>query len=184
MNYGTIQRAYPRVRVLRGYNPNEPHTLTRSLPVATGVTILSGQFISPQWNSTTGEYQWVKGRDAATTEGFIALKDSTDTDVQSAGTLPALSCAGQFEIQTPFFKTGDTYKSGVYLTEDGATGNLKATTLAAAAHIYGIVTRINGVVDIGYGAGGLQEESGVTPDANGKVNVLIFTTHFQPYRVS
>lgn len=178
MTTGTITRSAPRVRVLRGYNPNEPHTLTRALPVKTGVTIKSGQFISPWWNATTSEYNWVLGLDGATTEGFIALKDSTDTDVASAGTLPALSCAGQFEIQTPFFKTGDTYNSGVYLTADGVTGNLKATTLAAAAHIFGIVTSIRGVIDIA------AEESSSARDNDGKVLVLQFTTHFQPYRVS
>jgi hypothetical protein len=178
MTTGTITRTYPRVRVLRGYNPNEPHTLTRSLPVASGVTILSGQFISPWWNSSASEYQWKLGLDGATTEGFIALKDSADTDVQSAGTLPALSCAGQFEIQTAFYKSGDTYNSGAYLTADGVTGNLKVTTLAAASHIFGQVTRIRGLEDV------VAIDSSAAPDGNGQVLVLTFVTHFQPYRVS
>lgn len=178
MNIGTIKRSFPRVTVLRGYNPNEPQTLTRSLPVAAGVTVLSGQFISPKWNATISDFEWVLGLDAGTTEGFIALKDSVDTDVVSAGTLPALSCAGQFEIQTPFYKTGDTFNSGVYLTADGVTGNLKATTLVSHDNIYGIVTRIHGLTDIS------GENSSAAVDGDGKLLVLTFTTHFQPNRNS
>lgn len=178
MTTGTITRTYPRVRVLRGYNPMEPQTLTRSLPVADGVTILSGQFISPKWNSSASQYEWALGLDSGTTEGFIALKDSADTDVVSAGTLPALSCVGKFEIQTPFYKDGDTYNSGTYLTADGVTGDLKAATLTGTAHIFGIVTNIRGVVDIA------AEDSSAVRDNTGKVTVLQFTTHFQPYRVS
>lgn len=176
MNIGTIKRSHPRVTVLRGYNPMEPHTLTRSLPVADGVTIQSGQFISPKWNASTSASEWVLGLDAGTTEGFVALKDSADTDVVSAGTLPALSCAGQFELQTPFFKTGDTYNSGVYLTADGVTGNFKATTLLSTDHIYGVVTRIHGLEDIA----GIN--SGAAVDGDGKIYVLTLTTHFQPNR--
>jgi len=172
MNYGTVQRVHPRVRVLRGYNPNEPQTLTQSLPVATAVTILSGQVISPKWNSVTSQNEWVLGKDSAATLVYIALKDSADLDVLSAGTLPALSCAGKFEIQTPFYKTGDTYNEGVFLTADGVTGDLKATTAVSINDIYGVVTRQHGVTSIA------AEDSGFS----GAATVLIFTTLFVPNR--
>ena len=173
MNIGITQRVHPRVRVLRGYNPNEPQTLTQSLPVATGVTILSGQVISPLWNAVTSQNEWVLGKDTGATLVYIALKDSTDLDVVSAGTLPALSCAGKFEIQTPFYKTGGTYNEGVFLTADGVTGDLMpVTSVTSLANIYGIVTRQHGVTNIA------TEESGIS----GATTVLIFTTLFVPNR--
>lgn len=54
--FGTIKRAKSRVRVLRGYNPNEPFTRTASFPVhqTLGVTdvLLSGQVIYALWNAS------------------------------------------------------------------------------------------------------------------------------------
>jgi hypothetical protein len=177
MNIGIQTRAYPRVRVLRGWNPNEPQTLTQSLPVATGVTILSGQVISPKWNATLSQNEWVLGLDAAALTLYVAVKDSADLDVVSAGTLPALSCAGKFEIQTAFYKTGDTYNEGIFLTADGVTGNLKAVAATTTTdHIFGVVTRIHGVTDLG--AAGLNEVSGIAT----ATTVLTFTTMFVPNR--
>jgi hypothetical protein len=176
MTTGTIQRSKPRLRILRGDNANEPHYLSQSLPVASGVTISSGQVISPKWNVTLSQYEWVLGKDTSADMCYIARKDSLDTDVQSAGTLPGLSCAGQFELQTGFFKTGDTYNDGAYLAADGVTGNLKVTARNSNELILGQVTRIRGAKDI---AG---EDSSVTPDVNGQVLVIVFTTMATPYR--
>ena len=52
--FGTVKRQYPRVEVLRGYNPNETQQLSQAYPVADGVTILSGQIISKNWNAGRG----------------------------------------------------------------------------------------------------------------------------------
>jgi len=181
MNIGIQLRAYPRVRVLRGWNPNEPQTLTQSLPVASGVTILSGQAISPKWNSVTSQNEWVLGLDAGATTLYVAIKDSADLDVVSAGTLPALSCAGKFEIQTPFYKTGDSFNEGVFVTADGVTGDFKAVAATTTTdNIYGVVTRIHGVTDLG--PQGLNEVSGVEVDGSGNIYVLTFSTLFVPNR--
>jgi hypothetical protein len=181
MNIGITTRAYPRVRVLRGWNPNEPQSLTQSLPVASGVTILSGQAISPKWNSSTSQNEWVLGLDSGATTLYVAVKDSTDLDVVSAGTLPALSCAGKFEIQTAFYKIGDTYNEGVFITADGVTGDFKAVAATTTTdNIYGVVTRIHGVSDLG--PLGANEVSGVDVDGDGCIKVLTFSTLFVPNR--
>jgi len=176
MNIGIYTRAYPRVRVLRGWNPNEPQTLTQSLPVADGVTILSGQAISPKWNSVTSQNEWVLGLDSGATTLYVAVKDSADLDVVSAGTLPALSCAGKFELQTAFYDSRSTFNEGVFVTADGVTGNFKAVAATTTTdNIYGVVTRIHGISDLG--PAGSNEVSGVT-----NTTVLTFTTLFVPNR--
>jgi hypothetical protein len=182
MTTGTYQRAYPRVSVLRGYNPNQPTTLQRAFGIKTGVTILSGQLISTYWNSTLLVYQWDLGVGTAANDlCYVALKDSADPDVVASGSLPALSCAGDFEIQTPFFNVSSpsSYIDGAYLVADGVTGNLIVSTLAsataAAKAILGVVTRNNGLLDIG------AFDSGVTPAASAPfVPVIDFITRFQP----
>jgi len=149
--FNTYKRQYPRVEVLRGFDPNEPFTRTVAAPVKSGVTILSGQVISLLWNGTTLQYEWILGVDTGNNAGatpHIALSDSADYDVLEAGNLNGLSCAGQFEIETAFFKANDTYNIDVPLTYDGVTGNVKATTVAgdaAGAPILGFVTRNHGL---------------------------------------
>ncbi len=145
--YGTIKRQYPRVEVLRGYDPNEPRTKTQAFPVKSGVTISSGQVISLAWDAALSQYEWVLGV-TGTAMPYIALADSRDEDVQEADKLPALSVAGDFEIQTAFFKAGDTYNVDVPITFDGVTGDLKATTAGSGAAILGFITRNHGVENL------------------------------------
>lgn len=137
---GTIKRANARVTVLRGFDPNQPTTLTQSLPVTSSVTVLSGQVVSPSWSSAAGSQAWVLGLTGGTP--FIALQDSADEDVDEAGKLTGLSCAGQFEIQTAFYSgTESTFTYGALLSAHATSGSL---TVAAAtgATIVGLVTRI------------------------------------------
>ncbi len=163
--YGTIKRSYPRVVVLRGYDPNEPRTLTQAFPVKDGVVIKSGQTISLAWSATNSRYEWVLGATAPATP-YIALEDSTDEDVIEAGKLPALSCAGQFEIQTAYYKSGDTYNVDTPLTYDGTTGNLKAATTGDP--VVGFVTRIHGPVSLqGHNSSAVN------------LNVIVFSTGFK-----
>lgn len=131
------QRANARVLVLRGFNPNEPHTLTQSLPVASG-TILSGQVISTVWTAAQGSYAWTLG--ATATVPYIALQDSADEDVQEAGKLTGLSCAGDFEIQTPFYTSG-TYALNDLLTASTGANLGKVQAATGANQILGHVTR-------------------------------------------
>jgi len=91
-----------RVHVLRGFNGVDPQTLTRVAPVASGVTVYSGQVISL---NNTGE--WVLGQYQAGRTCYIALSNSADTDVVSCGKLPGLSCAGEFEIEMAWFDSGN-----------------------------------------------------------------------------
>lgn len=176
MNYGTVQRTKPRVAVLRGFDPNEPTTRQRSLPVKDGVTIKSGQVISPAFNATTSRLEWVLGKDASASQVFIALPDSTDTDVQSADLLVGLPCSGQFVIETAYFKSGDTYSDGAYLTADGVTGDLKITARESGEPIYGIVR----VSEDSTSNSGLRTTTASDSSAVAPVRVLRFETIHLP----
>lgn len=138
-------RANARVTVLRGYDPNSPSTLTQSLPVASGSTILSGQVVSGVWSSTYGSHAWTLGLTGGVP--YVALQDSADEDVSEAGKLTGLSCAGQFEIQTAFYSgTESALTLGAVLTAHATSGNvLLATaggTSANGSKIVGFVTRV------------------------------------------
>jgi hypothetical protein len=139
MNIGTVQRAKPELAVLRGFDPNEPVTGQRSLPVKAGVTIKSGQIISAKFDGTTARTEWVLGKDAGAALCYVALKDSTAFDVVASDLLVGLPCSGKFVLETAFYKAGDTYTNDVYLTADGVTGDFKATTLESGEPIYGVV---------------------------------------------
>jgi hypothetical protein len=86
---------------------------------------------------------------------FIALNDSSDRDVLEAGNLVALSCAGKFEIQTPFI-TGLNGLAGALgtvtldtpLVPDGTSGNLTPWVTGTAAPVVGYVTRNNGPLSL------------------------------------
>jgi hypothetical protein len=145
--YGTIMRQYPRLEVLRGFNPNEPHTFTQAYPVQANVVILSGQVVSAVWNAGTSIYEWQLGWTAGLIP-FTALNDSGDADVVEAGNLVALSSAGQFELQTAFWKAGDTFNVDTPVGPDGVTGNIKAATLGDGNPIMGYITRNHGPLSL------------------------------------
>lgn len=141
-------RANARVTVLRGYDPNSPSTLTQSLPVASGSTILSGQVVSGVWSSTYGSHAWTLGLTGGVP--YIALQDSADEDVSEAGKLTGLSCAGQFEIQTAFYTQSaeSTFTLGKVLSAGATSGDLIVATAggtsANGSKIVGFVTRVPG----------------------------------------
>lgn len=164
--YGTVKRVKPRLVVLRGFDPNEPRTLTQAAPVASGVTILSGQVISLDWNSVLDQYEWVLGGVSGQVP-YIALQDSVDPDVVESGTLVGLSCLGQFELQTAYFAAEETYNVDVPLTYDGVTGDVKPTTFGSGEPILGVVTRNHGTVNL---AG---KDSSAT-----SLDVVVFTTNY------
>jgi hypothetical protein len=188
--YGTIKRLYPRVEVLRGFDPNEPKTFTQAFPVSASgspsivvdgaiipsILIYSGQVISATWNSGDGQYEWQLGWTSGSIP-YIALNDSTDRDVLEAGNLVALSCAGKFEIQTPFI-TGlnglagslGTLTIDVPLTPDGTSGNLKPATGLSGVPIVGYVTRNNGPLSL------VGTNSNCT-----NTNVVSFATNLVPW---
>lgn len=79
---------------------------------------------------------------------ILAEKDSTDEDVIESGSLVGLSCAGKFELETPFFKSAETYNVDVPLTYDGTTGDVKPTTYGSGDPIVGIVSRNRGTKSV------------------------------------
>jgi len=189
---GTYKRVKPRVRVLRGFNPQEPFTLSQGAPVASGVTILSGQVISLAWNAAASQYEWVLGVPAAAVGAtpYISLNDSIDYDVVEAGKLPGLSSAGQFEIQTPHFKSADAngFVVDAPVTYDGETGNIKLWVApvegVAGAPIIGFVTRHNGPVtlsSVGSGSPATGGNNGVDSSALSPIQVVTFTTNLQTH---
>jgi hypothetical protein len=203
--YGHLKRDFPRLRVPRGFNPNEPFTQTSAYRVKDGEpTILSGMVISPVWNPTDSVYEWVMGVDAATTPVYFALQDATDEDVLEAGNLVGLSCAGQFELQTAFFDPAGTYVEGTLLTyaadSDGLTlpaavaaalngrsassangaGLLKTTTAGPTVTIVGQV--VHSVSTTGT-AGVVQSVNGTNSNVVFK-DVISFRTFYQVARTS
>lgn len=137
--YGTVTLTKPRIQVLHGLDANLPNSLRdREFPKS-NAAIKSGMLISRKWDGAS-KYEWVKGIDGnAGATLFFAYQSQTDFDVVECGMITGLSCAGDFEIQTPYFKTGETYNDGTLLTYDGATGDLKP---AASTDI--IVARVSG----------------------------------------
>ena len=185
-NYGQIsQRLKPRVEVLRGYQPENFDAQMARYPVAEGELILSGMHITPKWNAVNDRYEWVIGFDDSSLDHYVALEDHDDPDVLQAGVLPALSCAGQYEIQTPYFKADDVYQVGDKVTFDADTGNVKKFTgNVGTADILGVVTRRVESV--------LGKNSSVVPFtivdgdrvANPGLDVLTFRTALTPANVA
>ena len=77
-------------------------------PVTAAVTILSGQMIyltaANTWSLATDT---LISNGAAPAEPYIALQDSTDTDVLASGLLLGLSCAGQYVFETGYYVRTD-----------------------------------------------------------------------------
>lgn len=185
-NYGPIsQRLKPRVEVPRGYQPENFNAQMARYPVAEGELIQSGQHITPKWNAAADRYEWVIGVDGSTLEHYIALEDYNDPDVLQAGVLPALSCAGQYEIQTPYFKTDDTYLVGDKVTYDAGTGNIKKFSgLVGSTDILGVVTRrVQSVLGKNSNVKPFTLVNGERVDNPG-LNVLTFRTAFTPADVA
>jgi hypothetical protein len=162
-------RTKPRLEILRGNEPTLPKHLTRTAPVKSGVTIVSGQVISLEWQAGVEEYHWVLGG-AAGAIPHIAVQDSVDFDVLEAGGLTGLSCLGPFEVQTAFYKSAETYNQDTLLTYDSTTGDVKPTTAGSEAPIIGVITHLRGVKNIA------DENSSVLP-AN--ANVITWATHYE-----
>ena len=177
--------------MLRGYFGNEPMARSYSAPVTAGVTILSGQLISLSAGA------WVLGV-ASGAEPFIAFADSTDTDVVSAGLLLGLSCAGQYEIETPWFDNSVVYSESSFLSP--ATGGSSTANVTPGAAALGAITIATSNTDvIGYAAAGGRQDatainsqsgyleatavgsaaSGLTPAA--KIYLLRFRTQWLPH---
>lgn len=171
--FGTQQRAHARLRVMRGWDPNVPSSLTRRAPVADGVTVLSGQVISLKYQNSQEE--WILGVDSVKDIPYFAVQDSDDFDVVASGGLTGLSSLDDLELQTAFFHASPTpsYGTQVALMADSTSGNVTTHDGTDANSILGYTSRFNGPVDI------KADNSGVTPDGDGKVLVLTLQTHYE-----
>ena len=163
---GTILRAHPRMRVLRGYDPTRPTQLGKNAPVANNVVIYSGQAIQLNWNSSNQRFEWnLAGQTYSSTDAqgntvtahatdpvYFANADAADPDIISADSLPALPCYGQFELQTGWYTgpngavvSGATWNHGVPITADTTNyGNIMVTTVGSGAPVIGMVSGIEG----------------------------------------
>lgn len=193
--FGTIQRNYPKLEVLRGFDPNEPRTRQISYPISatstngTNGVIMSGQVISLWYNSTLNREEWVLGVATAGATPHLALQDWNDSDVVESGVLTGLSCSGQFELQTGYFdgnagllfsngsgvaaSSGTPVANGAYNPDVPLTfstviyGNITTTTLGSGVPLIGFASRTRGPLNLnGPGSNGYAINSNVLPANN------------------
>lgn len=176
MAFGTYKAPFPRGRVLRGWDPQNPTKQTKGLPVTKvtredGTTgpewIYPGHIISATPSGST--VAWTKGVPTGTdvTDCILACaaEASTDLNTAAAKSLMGMELTDSFRFATPFFRrnTGDTYTVGTRLTYCAATEAVTTGGTAGSAIGYirpaatgetviGIVVEsgsgINGSVDL------------------------------------
>lgn len=173
-NSDYYKRTKRRVYVLRGFDGCEPSTYTHQAAVKEDVPIGSGQVISLDGNG-----EWILGAPAGKTP-YIALSDSVDTDVNSSGLLPALSCAGKFEIETAYYTEDaalDSEDIPVIAATGGDAGDITDGALDGSADIIGFTSR-GGLTDLNSGSGPKIEVNATDG------NIVTFTTNWQPLNVA
>lgn len=175
-NSDYYKRTKRRVYVLRGFDGCEPSTFTRQAAVKDGVTVGSGQVISLDSNG-----EWILGAPAGKTP-YIALSDSVDTDVNSSGLLPALSCAGKFEIETAYYTVDSTLVGEdipvIAATAEANAGDITDGATDGTADIIGFTSR-GGLHDLN--APAENGNSGPKVEVNATDgNVVTFITNWQP----
>lgn len=144
---GVYQRAYPRLNVLRGWDPTNPSQRARRNAVTRNAgTFKQGHLIS----YSTSTSAWTLGVTAGFLTGggipYVAMDDDTEYNVMATGLLTGISYADNYRYQTPFF-TGDpaTFVPGTQVTPDGTTGNVKVA--GTTDYIIGYVAQ-EGVVEL------------------------------------
>lgn len=159
-------RTKPRVQILRGWDLVSTSTLHQVHAVKAGEAIKSGMVISREWVSGNNRYEWVKGCTTGKAP-FIAFQDATEADVVATEGLTGISISGDYEIQTGYFKTGQTYNADTLLTFDGTTGDVKPA--AEGDYVIGRVTRNQGTKQLNPTGTALFYENSETTPANSSV---------------
>lgn len=197
MAFGTYKAPFPRGRVLRGWDPQNPTKQTKALPVKeetkeNGVKdlewIYPGHLIAGVQDGT--KTVWTKAMPAS--GDFIlavAAAASTDLDVVNARSLVGLEVTDSFRIATPFFRTdsGDNYAVGTKLTyckaaEGTPAGKLNGYIRPAATGepVIGVVaesgTGKNGSVDLQSSFVEAIDSSSIRANAY----FVIYDTAYQP----
>lgn len=139
MAFGTYKAPFPRGRVLRGWDPQNPTKQTKALPVKEETKengmkgsewIYPGHLIAGVVDGT--KTVWTKAMPASGDFVLaVASAASTDLDVINARSLVGLEVTDSFRIATPFFRTneGDSYAVGTKLTYCKATEGTPAGSL-------------------------------------------------------
>lgn len=172
MSHGLTYRTKPRINVLRGYPGNESTSLTRSAKPKAAEAIKSGMLISLDSNE-----EWIKGVPQGKTP-FFAMSDQSDTDVIAADKLPALSCNGDYEIETCYFTANNGLAASDVPLIAGTGGSAGLVVIgsdmdAETADVIGVTSR-----------GGTQALAGINSQADPAVvtTSLILTTRWMPVR--
>lgn len=132
MILGTYKREYPRGYVMRGWDPQNPTTLSSALPVVKDTTGMPDEIQPGMIISTNAEGNaWKLGAPENANGALIAFaQDGVERwDVMAADSLVGLLCSGKFRFATPFFArytkatstsattgTAAVYKAGTPLT--------------------------------------------------------------------
>lgn len=109
MILGTYKREYPRGYVMRGWDPQNPTTLSSALPVNKSVTgkpdeIQPGMIISTDADGTKWTLGVATDATAAQKNRVAFAQDGIERwDVMAADSLVGLLCSGKFRFATPFF---------------------------------------------------------------------------------
>ena len=103
MILGTYKREYPRGYVMRGWDPQNPSTLTSALPVAVDPDTAQPYDIQPGMviSTDTDGKSWKLG--GAGSLIAVAQDGVERWDVMAADSLVGLLCSGKFRFATPFF---------------------------------------------------------------------------------
>lgn len=108
MNIGHYRTEFPRNYgvPMRGWDPQNPSTLTVSLQLADkDTTIWEGQVITPNADGTAWELGVSTTTYSSSKPNIVAFAQNStlSTDVMAANNLVGLSCSGKFRIACPFF---------------------------------------------------------------------------------
>lgn len=177
---GTIQALKPRIEFTNGYDPMSSRHRQAHHPVQSGKRVYSGMLISPVWNSSSLQSEWVPGLVADATP-YVAVQHDDDRDVIGAGgKVTGIPLTDDVSFFTPWVVTGTlldptaaatSWDSGRSLTGfqfDGTEAHRGKFAIAATTN------RVLGTIGDGH-ANGLYdlapENFSVVRDGDGKVLV-------------
>lgn len=168
---GSLQRSVPLIRIVRGHQGQETQFNQESAPVYTGDTIKSGMVMSLVYDSTKSAYAWRPGVTAGA-PAYVALNDSTDSDVVAADRLIGISLeTAGFVFESGWFVAGTAgdwdanAKIAGYAVGNSDAGKFKIA--GSGEMVLGILRppHRNGLLDV------VDQYPEVAPDGDGKVLV-------------
>jgi hypothetical protein len=136
MILGTYKREYPRGYVMRGWDPQNPTTLSSALPVVKDTEGMPDEIQPGMIISTNAEGNaWKLGAPESDNALIAFAQDGVERwDVMASGSLVGLLCSGKFRFATPFFARYKKATSTVVLDTDGKT--IKSYNPSAVAAEY------------------------------------------------